>query len=1665
MLPERIFAFFFLKDIRSSIFIYFLFWQLRLKILCLGDSDLVLESFKRKREQRELDKRIERDREERVSRDRDRERKQAERELREEKRREKEREVQLIHERIQEATARRKEKETAEAKAAAKRKEKEAAETAQDEIRKKMMEAQKKIEMEEKAKRQNDIMNKAKRRFVELPTIQPSLPPPGPGMPAAGATPFRSGPPPPPSLKQILSVRPMPNRDTLVQVNSMINELQAGVRGLKPGSRARSKSKTSERQDLISRDRSSEARTTTARRSRSPVRRSRSPARRRSRSPIRRRSRSPIRRRSRSPVRMRSRSPGRRRSRSPVRRRSRSPARRRSNSRVRRRSRTKSPARRTRSPARRRSRSRSRSKRRTRRTRSRSRSKSNRRGRTPVDSRSRKTRTRTRSRSRNIDSIMKHLDPNIPCFLQHPADRMVGDKSKKGKRKRDDGDTDTHKVREESLEILKKMGMTGKGPDTNNTLILALEVEILWDEEYKQFTQLGAAITDGKQASFFRSIIPRYMEGYNKNLILKNQNNLLSSLGMKYDEELKRYLFTHKKKGEDVEPVTEEKALTDILGFIRSYCRETKCVVFMHSMETFLPLLLAKLNFYKLSEDFEEKISGFCDFSTLMSRLNLSVVCKNAKFQDLMDVYKQVIGKAWPKEVSHKDGIASLSDNCVKKLISEISVYLEKNNLTLLKEEFFQACGFKNFSVVRKELDTEKLKDQCSQNVTGENTKSVELLPSDRPGEVTIVTLKRFECIDVMDLDEVEEEGIEEDQYFQAETVSSSLVEDVTIKPGFVVTVTMNIGELDENLKYGNHVLVAKNASFADESYCKDKEGEEERLKNAAKCEIARQIVGMIDPQTEVETPETKKHSKIQVKILNPLDIDVMFKCGDLVAVVRMEKPEDPDDPDFRSYTVVKNEKDIENAKRQDDLVRSKSEDRTLKSKKKKRKHSKKKKDGNKKKKEVKTPGDLSFDFDALDFELEDVDEESELEEDELNGMAPMTPSQMSEVSLSDMSDTEETGDNNKPTEKINGSDKSEQKFNTEPSNGIEKEKVSEPAVAEEPTIPENINLDQTDFYDTPFYGLLNQIGGGINLPAGAQSMCVIKLKPFKGFRSFHMIGRKCCISLNEDYTAPSKLNLWKTKNFNILPRIATVFKSSENFAIVNAFVQNVTDKPVFYPNEIALATVRFISPTPRNPVDVGLLNLPDVQEDTGADIAPPGEEIVNLPNPVPVIKTIPSSFVTDSEPPPPGEIDLVLNSPVKNNGASYVQQPEAEPEQLPPVPTQDEIFKLTVKTLKSILTENNLNTSGLKTDLVKRVEEYYTKNPKQIDRQIFQSALSVEIPVQVFSTPKRAASNVNEELENFEGSPSSVYFKEPVPNSPALQASTVYISKPAVLTTISESAGPKSADPISKPESTEPFKTEFSDKLANKKAESKAFDSLEISFHDKWHFIDLKSAVTVEKLGETLLTVRLSEIEIFMNDLVDRKVLVRRDNPSPKIKRQICKLNIDGRSPVVEIIIDSDTKDISAQEKFFKLKIEKFEKDVPDQFFLPHNDVFDDVSKEIFNMNAPAVATTLVDVVLPPKAFHTEICHVDLKPEDMEIIGTKDVILERTSDHGMNIGMRKMILVPKILSVVRVENGEAKVEVKIYNASRQRLRISKKTNIAKVFLCRNTNLTSKVGI
>ena len=305
-------------------------------------------------------------------------------------------------------------------------------------------------------------------------------------------------------------------------------------------------------------------------------------------------------------------------------------------------------------------------------------------------------------------------------------------------------DSEAKRGRQVAMASLEKMGLI---PDERvdksitEALLVSLEVEILDDEEHKQFTQVGAALTESKQVSFFRSILPTYMADYNKNLILKNQNNLFSSLGVKYDEQLKQYLFTHKNKKQDVEPVVEEKALADLISFLRSYCRNKKCVIFMHSKDTFLPLLIAKLKVCGLYRDFRELVLGFCDFTSLMTALNMSQICKETKFQDMVDVYKQVMGKAWPKDVTHRDGVACLGDNCTKRLMSEVGNYLAKRNLKLNRAAFFIACGYRSFVELANDPafgdNVAYIQHQkCRINLNREKAKSVELCPSDRPGEV-----------------------------------------------------------------------------------------------------------------------------------------------------------------------------------------------------------------------------------------------------------------------------------------------------------------------------------------------------------------------------------------------------------------------------------------------------------------------------------------------------------------------------------------------------------------------------------------------------------------------------------------------------------------------------------------------------------------------------------------------------------------------------------------------------------------------------------------------------------------------------------------------------------------------------------------------------------------
>ncbi len=80
---------------------------------------------------------------------------------------------------------------------------------------------------------------------------------------------------------------------------------------------------------------------------------------------------------------------------------------------------------------------------------------------------------------------------------------VVGDKSKSVRKQMSDSkkpsETDSQKMRDESLVQLKSMGTIDCIVE-DDFIPLTLEVEILYDEKYRQLTQIGAAISeDGKK--------------------------------------------------------------------------------------------------------------------------------------------------------------------------------------------------------------------------------------------------------------------------------------------------------------------------------------------------------------------------------------------------------------------------------------------------------------------------------------------------------------------------------------------------------------------------------------------------------------------------------------------------------------------------------------------------------------------------------------------------------------------------------------------------------------------------------------------------------------------------------------------------------------------------------------------------------------------------------------------------------------------------------------------------------------------------------------------------------------------------------------------------------------------------------------------------------------
>jgi hypothetical protein len=77
-------------------------------------------------------------------------------------------------------------------------------------------------------------------------------------------------------------------------------------------------------------------------------------------------------------------------------------------------------------------------------------------------------------------------------------------------------------------------------------------------------------------------------------------------------------------------------------------------VIILSLQDTFLPLLMAKLKMYGLYDNFAEMAHGFCDFASFMTAMHMGQICRATKFGDMVDVYKQVTGRPWPKDVTHR---------------------------------------------------------------------------------------------------------------------------------------------------------------------------------------------------------------------------------------------------------------------------------------------------------------------------------------------------------------------------------------------------------------------------------------------------------------------------------------------------------------------------------------------------------------------------------------------------------------------------------------------------------------------------------------------------------------------------------------------------------------------------------------------------------------------------------------------------------------------------------------------------------------------------------------------------------------------------------------------------------------------------------------------------
>lgn len=241
--------------------------------------------------------------------------------------------------------------------------------------------------------------------------------------------------------------------------------------------------------------------------------------------------------------------------------------------------------------------------------------------------------------------------------------------------------------------------------------------------------------------------------------------------------------------------------------------------------------------------------------------------------------------------------------------------------------------------------------------------------------------------------------------------------------------------------------------------------------------------------------------------------------------------------------------------------------------------------------------------------------------------------------------------------------------------------------------------------------------------------------------------------------------------------------------------------------------------------------------------------------------------------------------------------------------------------------------------------------------------------------------------------------------------------------------------------------------KIGEIKMYEKKIQNKDIEFFPSGMSIKLTEELVVEARERKLVTITLEELDLFASELAGRKILVKERMNSKRlltVHKQVAECQVVERKSRVEVLVEN-TKDrtvvIKPSEKYklIRVHVEKQINDLDYQFAIPEDDDFIEDSGEYFEKDVVDALTT-TDIVLKPKTYHTEVCVAKL---DVDYGSDPIVQVEKTKTSTMKIGMRRMILVPKVVTYIKMGNGEGRLSVKLYNASKSIMRISANTPIA----------------